>query len=241
MQALCFEEQLLAETSAMDGIRQSKGYLEHGQAWIDLVMGGGECSTVEELYASMRQITPPPSFCEAIGRISRTEGVPVFVKVSAPFSAVMQLTSSDRMFSWLGRKPDWIHVALKRMGDATVSACTEAIRSGARVISLADPSAMPELLGEKRYRAFAADYAVRVIRSLLPQMDGAVIHLCPRLSFELEKMKYLTAERIELGDGLYAQQIVRQAERKEMRLMGHHCIHDSHKGAVHSYALRLRV
>lgn len=241
MQAVCFEEKVFAlphRTGAHAPL-----FTENGQTWLNLELyNGRECETVEELLDAAGSAGHPFSRWSTIRRLRQIHGSSALLKVSAPFSALMQMTRSDRMFHWLGGKPEQVREALTLTSDATVAACAEAVRYGARVISLVDPCAMPELLGDKRYRAFAADYAVQVIRRLLPLMDGSLIHLCSRLSFTLERMGYLTSEKISLAGGLYASAICLQARQRGAPLMGHHCLHDpSPEGGSHGYALRLNA
>lgn len=239
MQALCFEEEIHSEPRGANALQRP--YREHGQVWVELSLHSGrECETADALLCAAREARYPFARWNAMKSVSAANGEPVLLKVSAPFSALMQAARSDRMFAWLGRRPEQMYSALTLMCEATAEACADAVCRGARVISLADPCAMPELLGEKRFRAFAADFTVRLLRTLLPQADGAVIHLCPRLSHVMEHMGALTAEQIDLGDGVYARQVVRQAVRGGVRLMGHHCIHDPRAGHIDGFALRLK-
>ena len=241
MQAVCFEEKIRTVSHNTDAYAPL--YTENGQTWLSLELYHGcECESAEELLEAADRAHHPFSRWSTINRLRQTNGVPVLLKVSAPFSALMQMTRSDRMFFCLGSKPEQMHSVLALMSDAAIATCAEAVRCGARVISLADPCAMPELLGEKRYRAFAADYTVQVIRSLLPRMDGSLIHLCPRLSATLERMGYLSSEKMKLTGGLYASAICRQASLKNTPLMGHHCLHDPNcEGGSSGYALRLNA
>ena len=241
MQAVCFEEKVRTVPYKTDA--RSPLYTENGLIWLNLELcNGRECETVDELTEAAERACHPFSRWSTMKRLRQTNDSPVFLKVSAPFSALMQMTRSDRMFLWLGGKPEQMRKALALMSDATIMACAEAAQCGARVISLADPCAMPELLGEKRYRAFSAEYTVRVIRGLLPLMDGALIHLCPRLSFALERMGYLASEKTKLAGGLYAAAICQQAGQNSTPLMGHHCLHDPNpEGGNNGYALRLNA
>lgn len=165
-------------------------------------------------------------------------GAPVMLRAQAPFSALMLRVNSRRMFSWLCRYPASMQAALERIAERTAGALQEALDSGIAIVSLADPSAMPELLGEERYMRFAADMLVRELHRLEPPR-GALVHLCPRASRALEERGCLSARVIEARPGNYPLAALGMAQREGVTLLGHRCVNCEWSSDTRMYALRL--
>lgn len=165
-------------------------------------------------------------------------GAPVMLRAQAPFSALMLCVNSRRMFSWLCRYPAAMQAALERIAERTAGALQEALDSGIGIVSLADPSAMPELLGEECYLRFAADMLVRELHRLEPPR-GALVHLCPRASRALEERGCLSARVIEAKPGNYPLAALDMAQREGVTLLGHRCVNCEWSSDTRMYALRL--
>ena len=165
-------------------------------------------------------------------------GAPVMLRAQAPFSALMLRVNSRRMFSWLCRYPAAMQAALERIAERTAGALQEALDSGIGIVSLADPSAMPELLGEERYLRFAADMLVRELHRLEPPR-GALVHLCSRASRALEERGCLSARVIEAKPGNYPLAALGMAQREGVTLLGHRCVNCEWSSDTRMYALRL--
>lgn len=163
----------------------------------------------------------------------------VMLKVQAPFSALMMLIGSNRTFKWICSYPQEMHHALRELTEKTASFCIEAISKGTPIISLADPSGMLELLGEKRYREFCAFYVLLLLRKLYPSLDKSVVHICPRTSLILEQLQLLRAEVDHYEGENYANAVLQYAEQSENRILGHRCINAEYAADNRIYILTM--
>ena len=168
---------------------------------------------------------------------ARTESI--MLKVQAPFSALMKLIGSNRTFKWLCAYPREMHRALRTLTEKTAGFCMEALSKGTPVISLADPSGMLELLGEKRYTEFCAFYALLLVRKLDPYLDAAVVHICPRTSLTLERLRLIRSEIMDFRTDNYANAVLELSKRREVRLLGHRCINAEHTDDSRIHVLKL--
>lgn len=157
---------------------------------------------------------------------AKTEAI--MLKVQAPFSALMMLVGTNRTFKWLCAYPREMHRALRLLTERTSQFCIEAISKGTPIISLADPSGMLELLGEKRYKEFCAFYMLRLLRKLYPYLDKSVAHVCPRTSLLLDKFNIVRAEVFNYEKENYADAILECVPHEDKRILGHRCINAEH-------------
>ncbi|MGN1410496.1 MAG: GNAT family N-acetyltransferase [Eubacteriales bacterium] len=167
----------------------------------------------------------------------RTESI--MLKVQAPFSALMMLLGSDRAFRWICAYPAQMHRALRTLTEKTEEFCIEAISKGMSIVSLADPSGMLELLGEKRYKEFCAFYVVLLVRRLSPYLDNAAVHICPRTSLLLEKFGLLQSENCRYDSENYAGAVLELSKKSSDRILGHKCINDEFSKDRNAYILTL--
>ena len=162
-----------------------------------------------------------------------------YEEVQAPFSALMESIGSNRALKWICKYPQDMHRMLRMLTEQTYISCKEMTVKGVPVISLADPSAIPELMGEKRYQEFAAFYVILLLKKLFPYLDKTVIHLCPRTSLLLEKSGLVRAKVFHYENGDYADAVLTCAKDKEIRILGHRCIHTENHVDGCCYALEL--
>ena len=163
----------------------------------------------------------------------------VMLKVQAPFSALMMLIGSNRTFKWICAHPREMHWALQTLTEKTFDFCREAISRGVPILSLADPSGMLELLGEKRYQEFCAFYAILLLRKLMPYLDETVVHICPRTSLILERLQLIHGEMHHFTHENYAGVVLQYAKQREVHIMGHRCINLEHSVDNRAYILTL--
>ena len=161
----------------------------------------------------------------------------VMLKVQAPFSALMLLTGSDRAFQWICSYPAEMHRALRTLTERTAGFCIEAIARGTPLLSLADPSGMPELLGKRRYEEFCAFYTLLLLRKLYPHLEQAVAHICPRTSLVLEKLGLLHAEVRRTRTDRYADAVLELAADSTVRWLGHRCINAEQTAETRAFVL----
>lgn len=164
----------------------------------------------------------------------------IMLKIQAPFSALMMLIGSSRIFKWICVYPLEMHRALRVLTEKTADFCIKAISRGTPILSLADPSGMLELLGKKRYEEFCGFYVLLLLRRLQPYLDKTVVHICPRTSLILEKLGLLQGEMSCFQEKNYADAVLRCAGQSDIRILGHRCINLGHSADRRIYVLNLK-
>lgn len=149
---------------------------------------------------------------------------PVMLRLSGPFSAFFSAAGTDATFRWLRKNSPEVKQSLERIADGLAEYASVAAEKGARIISVADPCAMIQVLGEKAYREFAAAYLVRMLKGILPRARESVVHLCPRASRQLQESGYVTVREISVPQSCYADALLRAAPMTLDCAAGHRCV-----------------
>ncbi|AEF81003.1 uroporphyrinogen decarboxylase family protein [Leadbettera azotonutricia] len=174
----------------------------------------------------------------------------ILLKVNGPYSILASLISPHLFYRWLAKNKVQVHAALERINTGLVSYILKAAAKGVKILSLADPYANPEILGEKHYREFAASYLVKLLKEITNKTPGLVIHLCPHNSLILEKYGFLksraeytaavppvqTKTEALASDESYINLLIALTLLKNSVLLGHQCIY-SEKPFSYKYLL----
>ncbi|MDR2394854.1 MAG: hypothetical protein LBD93_11975 [Treponema sp.] len=195
---------------------------------------GAEYETTANGFAVIRPLfTEPdalytiPSFGESaviknvvdkIGGASKEKKV--LLKLNGPYSVLASLVKPELFYRWCAKHREAIHSALDSITASMEHYLNASIDSGAGIVSLADPYAKVSILGEKRYREFAATYLLKLLRSV----DGKkpVIHLCPHSSTPLVQFGYFEVKEIPTSGDSYLDTLI---HRKGPLLLGNRCIY----------------
>ncbi|MDR0917174.1 MAG: hypothetical protein LBN02_08340 [Oscillospiraceae bacterium] len=154
------------------------------------------------------------------------------LQLEAAYSTLARV-SGKTMLRQLIREPDAVHAKLAALTDALAAYITTAFGVGAEIISLSDPYAQAELIGEPRIRAFAAPYQLRLLKTVADSGTSGVLHVCPYSFAHLTDSGALTATEVPTTDGDYRitlNEIARESER--VIIVGQQCPHVKHAKSV---------
>ncbi|MDR0877771.1 MAG: hypothetical protein LBN21_06935 [Treponema sp.] len=147
----------------------------------------------------------------------------VLLKVNGPYSILASLVSPRLFYRWLAKNKSPVHTALERINAGLISYIRKAVSKGVAILSIADPYANPDILGEKHYCEFAAPYLVELLQHI--KAPGLVTHLCPHNSLILAKYGFLKS-RAEPAEGeSYIKRLIALTRQKDSILLGHQCIY----------------
>ncbi|MGQ9759381.1 MAG: MtaA/CmuA family methyltransferase [Candidatus Methanomethylicaceae archaeon] len=111
-------------------------------------------------------------------RLRRTYGdyLPIANQVTGPFTVAGHIFGIERFLIWTKKRPlEEIKEALMTIADMNVADCKEALRSGADVICIADPSATSDILSPTFFR----DVMVPVYKNMAERIAAPVVlHIC---------------------------------------------------------------
>lgn len=167
----------------------------------------------------------------------RSEAHNVLLNVSAPYSLLAQI-SSPKLPAWLLRRPDAVHAALGSLTGALADYIGKAFDRGVKMVSMADPHAQRELLGEKCHMGFAAQYQLRLLERLVQSPCHGIVHLCPFSFTPLEKYGLLALSDLTPAESFYERILLDAANSADrVVLIGHQCPHT--RFTRHLYQLAL--
>lgn len=163
----------------------------------------------------------------------------VILRVLGPFSTLLQNVDSNTLFKWLYKHKDEMHFALNKITEALTAYINAAISNGVSIISLAEPSALAEVIGEERYREFIIYYTVKLLKEIEANLDKSIVHICPRTSYELERYGFVSKEVFSYGCSSYAQALIDMTQANNIKFIGHRCINAENSNADKIYVLKL--
>ncbi|MDX9872106.1 MAG: uroporphyrinogen decarboxylase family protein [Clostridia bacterium] len=194
--------------------------------------------TAPEELRGLPWLPDRPLMKKLLAEIAQQAGsMDILLNVNAPYSVLSQI-SSPQLPAWLLRHPDDVYTALSALTNGLSAYIHEALTHGVKVISLADPYAQKNLLGEKCHRAFAGEYQLQLLQSLAQSPARGIVHLCPFSFTALEEYGLLSASILTPADSDYAPALLSAANTAESIIfIGRQCLHT--RRALHLYQMRL--
>ncbi|MFP3154509.1 hypothetical protein LQZ18_08800 [Lachnospiraceae bacterium ZAX-1] len=157
------------------------------------------------------------------------------LRMFAPYSAILE-KERDRtvLYKQMYKNPERIHELLADQTAQIKNRIYEALQDGGTIISIADPYANPNVVGEKNTIEFAEKYLFSLLRDMKAETfrygqrlkeNGSVLHLCPRSSALLEKHGFLESRITSIEQQNYKEFLCGLAKKAGFYLLGHQCIH----------------
>jgi uroporphyrinogen-III decarboxylase len=150
-------------------------------------------------------------------------GKTILLKANGPYSILASLVSPPLFYRWLAKNKVQVHAALERISTGLAAYILKAVSKGVKILSIADPYANPDILGEKHYREFAAFYLVKLLKEIISKAPGLIIHLCPHNSLILEKYGFLKSRAEYIEAESYIDLLITLTNNST--LLGHQCIY----------------
>lgn len=150
---------------------------------------------------------------------------PFMANAVAPFS-LLTMISSAKLMTWLVRSPDEILSALQFLADELAWYISELFAAGAKVVSLSDPHAQRELIGDSRFEKFCISSQSTLLNQVLKFKARGVLHLCPYCFMPLADCGFLDIEEQKTTDKDYEQALLTASNAaSETVLIGRQCPH----------------
>jgi hypothetical protein len=175
----------------------------------------------------------------------------VLLKVNGPYSILASLTDPASLYRRLIKYSSAVHQALDRITCGLTDYLCMAVVHGASIISLADPYANLGVLGEKRYREFAAPYLLALLKNIVAnfaskingsmEKPNTVIHLCPHNSVPLVRFGYMHIQNIAVNHDSYIGALISLTRppgfRPDLIILGDQCVYarDIEKLVIHYF------
>ncbi len=158
--------------------------------------------------------------------LKRFSEKPVMLQIQAPFSILATLIEPMQLYKALSKNREEIKFALEHITKGLAAYIKNSVQYGARIISIADPCAGFEILGEARYLEFAASYQIKLLKEIASDLPHAVVHICPRCSCLLERYQLMRCREIVCRQDRYINILLELLESDTFQFTGHQCIYN---------------
>jgi uroporphyrinogen-III decarboxylase len=150
---------------------------------------------------------------------------PFMANTIAPYS-LLAMISSAQFPAWLIRYPDETLSALWFCAAELGWYISELFIAGAKVVSLSDPYAQRELLGDFRFREFCAGSQMALLKQILQFNAKGALHLCPYCFTALEEYGLIGIRENKAAHETYEHALLTAADTAhETVLIGRQCPH----------------
>jgi hypothetical protein len=157
------------------------------------------------------------------------------------------------LYRWLVKNAPAVHAALDTINAGLAEYIRRALAEGVKIISLADPYANQRILGEKRYREFAAAYLIKLLKNIAAGVDASNataklntstvvntsckksvrLHLCPHNSVPLVQAGYLEEKDIPITPCSYINALTDESIFPPgLTITGNRCIYSENTGTI---------
>ncbi|MDR2755381.1 MAG: hypothetical protein LBC20_06710 [Planctomycetaceae bacterium] len=143
------------------------------------------------------------------------------LNILAPYSAAAQAANGLLFYKRLRREASVVQEELDNIATDLIIQINAVLP---RIISIADPYALPVNISETHIREFSLPYLFRLLCGL-KTMFGGVAHICPYSSVLLEKYGFVHVEVISFSMKSYAAVLSEYKRAEQLIFIGHQCIH----------------
>ena len=161
--------------------------INYGDAQSGPRPGGYIYNGMDELLAGLEKKGVPDWSLGRMGktlaavRILKNEGKIVAFEISGPLTIVNCLMDLARLFKAWRKTPEQTQILFDRLCDWLFALSMELTDAGVDVISYADPSSDPGIIGPKFSESLSRDFVIPFLSRLSASLPkGRMIHVCPR-------------------------------------------------------------
>jgi hypothetical protein len=193
----------------------------------------------DELYAipSLADTEPAYRVIEQIHQAPKDKII--LLKANGPYSILASLIDPKLLYRWFVKNSPAVHTALNTITAGLTDYINRTVKEGVKIISLADPYANPEILGEKRYRELAAAYLLTLLENTATAVNSiakeknVLLHLCPHNSIPLVQLGYMETKNITITPGSYIDALTKESLFPPgLTIVGNQCIYSEDTGTV---------
>jgi len=150
---------------------------------------------------------------------------PFMANAIAPYS-LLTMVASAKLLSWLVRYPNETLSALWFFAEELGWYISELFIAGAKVVSLSDPHAQRELIGDSHFVKFCAGSQMALLKQILKFNEKGVLHLCPYCFMPLEEYGFVGIKENKPANETYENALLTAADSaNETVLIGRQCPH----------------
>jgi uroporphyrinogen-III decarboxylase len=175
----------------------------------------------------------------SLARIRELSGKqPFMANAIAPYS-LLSMIASRKLMAWLLRYPDETRSALLFLASELGWYISGLFAAGAKVVSLSDPHAQRELVGDSRFREFCVNSQMDLLKQIIKTNIKGVLHLCPYCFTPLEEYGLISVSENRTVNETYEYALLTAAENaKETVLIGRQCPHTKQTDTIYYLSIK---
>jgi len=163
---------------------------------------------------------------------------PFMANAVAPYS-LLTMIASAKLMTWLVRYPNETLSALWSLAAELGWYISELFIAGAKVVSLSDPHAQRELMGNSRFREFCISSQMALLKQIIKIKTKGVLHLCPYCFMPLEEYGFLSIKKNKAVNETYEHSLLTAADSAdETVLIGRQCPHTKQTDFIYYLSIK---
>ena len=107
---------------------------------------------------------------------------PLILEAEAPFSILAALIDPMKLYLAMQTEPEKLEKILKKIVLEEAEYIKAVIQAGCRIISLAEPTATMDMVGEKCFKECSGMATFMLLKEIEKFLSNSVVHLCGKLS-----------------------------------------------------------
>lgn len=166
---------------------------------------------------------------KAVSKLS-DEGEDIVLNIEGPITILTSLIDLTKVIKAIRKEKDKLDDILEFIKDFIIDYGVEGVKSGAKIISYADPTGNMDILGERTYSKLNSKITLKIINELKDKVgDRALIHVCGRTTSSLLNLGLIEINEIGFcEDALYGEALLKLPS-KGVNLVGQNCIKKTKK------------
>lgn len=160
--------------------------LEHLTQWTHLPEINPDKGRIRVILDAIKILSP------------RQTELPLIANLTGPVSLATSLVEPMSFYKAMGKQPLEAHLFLSFLTKQIIIFGQALLRSGAQVVTIADPSGTGEILGPRRFEEFALPYLNSILESLESSCQASMVHICGRLHTVFGEIKRLKTGAISI-------------------------------------------
>lgn len=153
------------------------------------------------------------------------------LEAEAPFTILAGLMNPMDLYQCSREQGKLLQTILHRIAEASADYIKACITAGCRIISLADPAGTMDLVGPDYYKLYCGDSELYLMEKLDAWLDGAVVHVCKKMSMSLLIAGMAEVKEYKQTDppgktGDIMDRLAKMADNPDIHFTGMTCMHN---------------
>ena len=138
-------------------------------------------------------------------------------------------------------EPEKLEKILKKIVLEEAEYIKAVIQAGCRIISLAEPTATMDMVGEKCFKECSGMATFMLLKEIEKFLSNSVVHLCGKLSSSMIAVHMAKEEEDFVTGETYLENLIEVTKNPEIHFVGQRCIHQkkNESGKIHVMKLNL--